>query len=71
MIINPTPIMVNNLMINSILSQQNTSRVRKQEAEVEEKPPKKSSTLHEFVNKELKREDVISLQEFVDKEMGK
>jgi hypothetical protein len=67
MIINPTPIIVNNLMINSILSQQNTLRVREQGKEVGEKSP----TLHEFVNKELKREDVISLQEFIDKEMGK
>ena len=67
MIINPTPIIVNNLIINSIVSQQNTLRVRKQEKEVREKSP----TLHEFVNEELKKEDVISLQEFIDKEMGK
>ena len=67
MIINPTPIIVNNLIINSIISQQNTLRARKQGKEVGEK----SSTLHEFVDKELKREDVISLQEFIDKEMGK
>ena len=67
MIINPTPIIVNNLIINSIVSQQNTLRVRKQGKEVGEKSP----TLREFVNEELKREDVISLQEFIDKEMGK
>ena len=67
MIINPTPIIINNLMINSILSQQNTLRVRKQGKEVREKSP----TLQEFVNEELKREDVISLQEFIDKEMRK
>ena len=67
MITNPTPIIVNNLIINSIVSQQNTLRVRKQEKEVGEKSP----TLREFVNEELKREDVISLQEFIDKEMGK
>lgn len=67
MIINPTPIIVNNLIINSIVSQQNTLRARKQEKEVGEKSP----TLHEFVNEELKREDVISLQEFIDKEMRK
>lgn len=67
MIINPTPLIVNNLTINSIISQQNTLRVREQEKEVGEKSP----TLHEFVNKELKREDVISIQEFIDKEMGR
>lgn len=67
MIINPTPIIVNNLIINSIISQQNILRTRKQGKEVEEKSP----TLHEFVNEELKKEDVISLQEFIDKEMGK
>ena len=64
MIINPTPIIVNNLIINSIISQQNTLRTRKQGKEVGEKSP----TLHEFVNEELKRGDVISLQDFLEKE---